>query len=315
MDLSNLSALMRRAGSQADKYLSGVETAVKPGASNDLFSFIQNELTKYPGTRDADPNAGGFDVANNILRNLLSITGMNDPITQAGGPSSAVLGPIRSAAQKHAIKALFRHDPKTLEAVVSDPRIMQVSTPTIEGTKILSQSGALPSNALATYTGSSSLPTGTIRVPATTMRGKNPQGVMNPLANVPQVVGHEATHFLNEPRIYNKLYASEVPTMFKQLAPFLTPHAKNAARTGAEASSNIGVALDEALAYLTGKGTRAPQNELIGSELSNLLRGGPKAISLNPENIRNAIAQATNTAYTNNTQEVEQLIQQLMGGK
>lgn len=102
----DLRTIMRNAGNKVNQYLGDVSTATAPGAGNDLLNYVINELTKYPGTTKAEAGAPKFDVANNIITNLLNLTGMNDPISQLGGPANAVIAPIGNPRLKAVFDAL-----------------------------------------------------------------------------------------------------------------------------------------------------------------------------------------------------------------
>ena len=222
-----------------------------------------------------------------ILGALDQLLSVANPLENIGGPSGAVLGPIgRTAskavnqAQKHVAKAIFRADPSQLQAVVEDPRMLRLSTPTKPGLQAMLKSGDYPGEALATYRGSSTMPLGTMTVPPTTLRGLDPSGLRDTLANVPQAALHETQHFLNQPRIYTTETAlgkvhPQSGALFDLLSPYLSGGAKQAARQGALRNMNPAIAVDEALAYLSGMGTRNPQTEDVGKLLYEKLKNLP----------------------------------------
>lgn len=254
-----------------------------------------------------------FLKSNPLLATVLDVANIfkPSPLDAAGGGSQAALGPIRTQAQKQAVKAIFRHDPETLKAVVDDPRMLQILTPTTKGGPGAVQALGLTPESLANYGDSATLPLGRIAVQPTTFRGQTPSGGVDMLANLPQVMGHEATHFLNSPRLYKQPMApADVSNMYNQIAPFIGPHARTAAREGAQAANDPRVGLDEAMAYLTGKTTRADSGG-IGEALANLLRGGRNAPALTPEFIGESVFKAKNMALANHNAEIEALIKRL----
>lgn len=256
-----------------------------------------------------------FLKSNPLLATVLDVANLfkPSPLDAAGGASQATLGPIRTASQKQAVKAIFRHDPETLKAVVDDPRMLQILTPSAKGGPGAAQAFGLGPESLANYGDSASLPLGRIAVQPATLRGQAPGGGVDPLANLPQVMGHEATHFLNSPRLYKANIApADVSNMYNQIVPFIGQHAQNAAVVGGINARDNRIALDEALAYLTGKGTRSESGG-VGEVLANLLRGGRNAPALTPEFVRNSVYKAQNAALEKNNAEIEALIKQLQG--
>jgi len=306
MDLEGLKAFLAQTGKGVNEYLNNVSTATAPGVTNDLASFVKNELTKYPGTRDADPNAPAFDTVNNVITNLLGLTGANDPLSQIGGPSSAMLGPIGrlsatgkageivhispgdakaiNQAQKKIVKALFRGDPETLKEVVQSPRMMHVGVPGAGMSGMDKQNAeqlinATMEGAFAHFQPGGTLG-GTVRMHPNTMRGVTPEGYLmkqKGIEGLPDMAVHEATHFLNEPG-FRQTQAAWQPVDLGRLAEAIQPftsHAKFGPRIISQhmAKGRPDIALNEALSYLsqpTGRGPGATwlHNALTGRERS-----------------------------------------------
>ena len=106
---------------------------------------------------------------------------------------------------------------------------------------------------------------------------------------MPEALGHEAQHFLNRPRLYEQS-DEDVADIFLKLAPYVTQHGKQAALEAADRNKNMGVALDEMLAYLSGKSTRNPETEDIGRIVHQLLKtrtaqGGNMGARITPESV------------------------------
>ena len=272
--------ILRRAGDLVNQYFGDVSTATGPGMGGDLLSYIQQELTKYPGTREADPNAPSFDVVNNVITNLLSATGLNNPIESIEGPAQAILGPIGrvtgeiagsagaakgiNQAQKKIIKALFRGDPETLKEVVKSERMMHVGVPGAGGTEGLGkQNSQQLIDAIMGGEGNLALFQpgglgGTVRVHPKVMRGLNPKRgtVMKAegVEGLPDIAVHEATHFLNEPGFDVMKQVGPTRKQF-DLAAALRPligHAKYGSNIVAKhlSRSDTPIAVNEALSYL-----------------------------------------------------------------
>ena len=294
---------LRRAGNLVNQYFGDVSTATAPGMTGDLLSYIQNELTKYPGTRDTDPNAPGFDVVNNVITNLLAATGLNDPAMQAS-PAQAMLGPIGrvtaeaagsagaakgvNQAQKKILKALFRGDPETLKEVVQSPRMMHVGVPGAGETAGLSKQNqqelidAVMQKAYAHFQPGGL--GGTVRVHPSVMRGLSPR-LKTPLKaqgveGLPDMVTHEATHFLNEPGfdIMRKSESSPGLAQFDlgaALRPFLE-HTAYGPRIVEQnlMRGNTPTAVNEALSYLAQPTGRAPAATWLHNALTDRPRAG-----------------------------------------
>lgn len=300
-NLDALRQLMLRAGDKVNQYLGDVSAAAAPGAGNDLLSYVMNELTKYPGTTTAEKDAPKFDVANNVITNLMSMIGLNDPVSQIGGPSTAVLGPIGRAsgealgpgvakalnqAQKKLAKGLFRADPELLAAVQSDPRML-----------MLHGQGADP-RALATFRETMGGKGGEILASPNLMTGS--QG--NIYANVPEVMRHETTHFLRRPSMataYSGVQSpSKIHDMIKMIEPYLGETAIGGIRQGINRTGNPAVGLDEALAYLSSPVTRSTTNPEAGAKLADILKiraaepGSTRGVGLSPTSLQAAVERA-----------------------
>lgn len=114
-----LAQFLKNAGQGVNEYLGHAHAATRLGAAGDLGSYIMNELTKYPGTRDADPKAPMFDTVNNTITNLLGMLG--DPVQQAGGPSSAVIAPTSNKILQSLFTRLRERAPKLVQQAEAVP--------------------------------------------------------------------------------------------------------------------------------------------------------------------------------------------------
>ena len=293
--------ILRRAGDLVNQYFGDVSAATAPGATGDLLSYIQNELTKYPGTTTADANAPTFDVVNNVITNLLAASGLSDPLSQIGGPSQAILGPIGrvtaeaagsagaakgvNQAQKKIIKALFRGDPETLKEVVQSPRMMHVGVPGAGAEGLPKQNqqqliDAVMQEAFAHFQPASL--GGTVRVDPRVMRGISPR-TKTPLTaqgveGLPDMVTHEATHFLNEPGFDIMRKGGQGLAQFdlgKALLPFLEHTAYGPTIVKRHLlRGNTPTAVNEALSYLAQPTGRAPAATWLHQALTDRPRAG-----------------------------------------
>lgn len=292
---------LRRAGDLVNQFFGDISTATAPGAGKDLLGFIQNELTKYPGTTAADPQAPAFDVANNVLRNILSMTGLEDPVSQAGGPSQAILGPIGRAtakavgpggakkfnqAQKKILKSIFRADPETLKEVQASKRMMHVGVPGAVGggvPKLQKQEliDQVMEGAFAHYQPGTL--GGTVRVDPRVLRGKDPRGGLMKqygVEGLPDIATHEATHFLNDPGFLETLLAQGLPRAdTSRLALALEPFIGQAKYGSGIVRKNVGkgkpeMALNEALSYLAQPTGRSPAATWLHNALTGRAREG-----------------------------------------
>lgn len=292
--------VLRKAGNLVNQYFGAVNTATSKGALGDLLSYIQNELTKYPGTSEADPNAPSFDVVNNVITNLLGATGLSDPVSQIGGPSQAILGPIGrvtaeaagsagaakgvNQAQKKIIKAIFRGDPETLKEVVQSPRMMQVGVPGAGATGLSKQNQQELVDAVMQASYAHFQPGGlggTVRVHPKVMRGISPR-LNTPLKaqgveGLPDMAVHEATHFLNEPGfdILRKGGGLAQFDLGAALRPFLG-HTAYGPRIVEQnlMRGNTPTAVNEALSYLAQPTGRAPAATWLNNALTDRPRAG-----------------------------------------
>lgn len=250
-------------------------------------------------------------------------------MTNIGGAENAIFGPIRTRGTKQAVSALWRHNPEDVAAVAADPRTLNITAPkgnVLAKAQQAQNTGWMPEGSAAVFD-----PTANeLRVAPATMQGGH---YMAPLdeglsdltkalglelppswtkprietksatpipglekggtTHLPESMGHEVQHFLNRPRLYEQT-DQEVADIFLKLSPYLTQHAKQAALEGAERNKNMGVALDEMLAYLSGKSTRNPENENIGRIVHQLLKtrtaeGGNMGARITPESVDAAI--------------------------
>jgi len=329
MDLEGLKQFLASTGKGVNEYLNNVSTATAPGATNDLASFVKNELTKYPGTRDADPNAPTFDTVNNVITNLLGLTGANDPLSQVGGPSSAMLGPIGrvkamgkpgelihiapgeakavNQAQKKIVKALFRGDPETLKEVVQSPRMMHVGVPgagsnlSTENTQQLLNS--VMEGAFAHFQPGGKLG-GTVRFHPATMRGVDPNSgrllKRAGVEGVPDMAVHEATHFLNEPgfrQAQEGTSALDLTRLAEAIQPF-TSHAKFGPRIISQhiAKGRPDIAMNEALSYLSQPTGRGPGATWLNAALTGRERSGGIDQFKDAPSVKNLLQEALDAA-------------------
>lgn len=295
--------ILRRAGSLVNQYLGDVSTATAPGMTGDLMSFLRDELTKYPGTSERDANAPTFDVINNVITNLLEKSGLNNPIENIEGPANAMLGPIGrvtaeavgsagaakgvNQAQKKIIKALFRGDPETLKEVVNSGRMMHVGVPGAGGTEGLGKQNAaqlvdaiMGKDTLAHFQPGSL--GGTVRVHPKVMQGISPtRGTVlksEGVEGLPDLVTHEATHFLNDPGFVPMATTGPTRSQFDlaaALRPFLA-HTKYGPNIVAKhlSKSNTPSAVNEALSYLSQPTAREPAATWLHNTLTSRPREG-----------------------------------------
>lgn len=283
MDLNKITELLQNAGKGVNEYVSNVETATAPGAGGDLLSFITNELTKYPGTTTAEKGAPGFDVVNNVLRNLLSLTGMEDPISQMGGPAGAVLGPIGRTAspamnriQKQLAKALFRGDPGMAELARRSPKMIQLTAPGAGMPKDVAKrmapdidpSGLLAENFGIHTTVNPAL--SNIKINPQLLKGRAPSGAIygsEAAGNLPDLVTaalHEVTHSFGGP-----LTKQAKPVTLQNLLNNTLPELPDVFRNAVLSEPTIQKQANEAISYLGEAASRSPQ----GSSQRNLWEG------------------------------------------
>jgi hypothetical protein len=327
---SYFSPLLRRAGDYINAYPSAVATAFQPqGLIGDLLGFAGENIQKY-GQRTADYHA-------NLSKAFSDIQSGNTPPdlgpliqdAMSVNPTMAgTWGPIRTGAQKKAVSALWRADPEAVKAIATDPRELRFSglvdipnrEDLIRFQKSLTSQGWIPDTAAATYTPSRDV----IKIAPSTMRGSalfppektpgitilgsgmTPESYSINAVNLPEVMKHEAQHFLNVPRLYPEGSAPNTAAtiamhdkMLDQLSPYLGAHAQTAAMTGSMMNLDPRVATDEALAYLSMPGARNPAKRDVGGILHDLLKvrpgleqGTTRGIAITPETIESAIAKA-----------------------
>jgi len=195
-----------------------------------------------------------------------------------GGASGAVLGPIRTAAQKQAVQGLRRFDPALLEAVVKSPKQFNITVPgaatdTLSGAMVAKAAPDTVDRLLSSLGLDIAENYGThrqvnpvlsqVNIHPNTLRGRAPSGAIfgseavgiNP--NLPGTVGHEVLHG------FNKQFAADLsPDMqarlLRTILPQLHPEAKGAvASYMSEGEGGLSRALAESLSYL-GEAARTP---------------------------------------------------------
>lgn len=232
-------------------------------------------------------------------------------MTNIGGAENAIFGPIRTRGQKQAVSALWRHSPGDVMAIEADPRTLTVTAPkgnVVAKAQQAEESGWMPEGSAAAYDPRSK----EMRVAPATMIGGHYKAPLDQQLSelskslglelpeswtrgrietgaggtgapglptggttiLPESLGHEAQHFLNRPKLY-KQSDEEVADIFLKLSPYVSQHGRQAALEGADRDKNMGVALDEMLAYLSGKSTREPANEDVGRIINQLLKTHP----------------------------------------
>lgn len=237
-----------------------------------------------------------------LARGALNPTNLLENI---GGPSQAILGPIRTQAQKKVAKALFRADPELIQAAQSDPRLLNFFTPGAGvkgGVAKAEMANPAMRDAYATFRETMGGKAGEIMVNPRTMLGD--KGAI--YANLPQVTRHEATHFLRrpslEPAYSGKQDEAAVMDMIDALRPYLAPVAVKGINQGVARTGMPAVGLDEALAYLSSPMTRSIERPEVGTKLADLLKvragqpGTTRGLSLTPETINAATTQAKEAA-------------------
>lgn len=316
---------MLSAGGAINRYTDDVGTAFSPGALADVPGWMSENFNKY-GQRTADYHA-------NLTKAFQDLQTGNKPdlgpLIQDAISVNPIMagtwGPIRSPAQKQAVRALWRADPEAVQAIATDPRQLNVDIPgdvSFKGAREAYQHGAMPETALAYYR----QPTETIKVAPATMKGQvyfpekfdynllskglepiTQKETMVPapdMAHLPDTMLHESQHFLNVPRLYSKYGPKsdeETYQMIDALVPFLSSHGRKAIYDSIEKSRLPSTGLDEALAYLSGKTTRAPgpmgdAGALMHEVLKvrpGLEQGSTRGVQLNPETIDQVAAKAT----------------------
>ena len=316
-------------GSAASNFPSDVATAFKPqGLLSDLGGFAMQGLTDY-GQKTFDYQRRLADAFGDIQAGKSPELG---PLVQEAINVNPIMagtwGPIRTPGQKQAVRALWRHSPEDVMAVEQDPRMLTLTAPkgnVLAKAQQAENTGWMPEGSAAAFD-----PVGNeLRVAPGTMVGGHykapleeglsdltkalglalPDSWLKPrivtapggTTNLPEAIGHETQHFLNRPRLYSQT-ENEVADMYLKMAPYLSKHARQAALEGAEQQKDMGVALDEMLAYLSGKSTRNPETEDVGRILNQLLRtrtspGGNVGPALTPKSIEQAIGFAQRMAH------------------
>lgn len=310
------------------------------GLGADIINFALNNLYQY-GQRTKASNENMAQVMSNISQGKPA--GDLGPLIQDAISVNPIMagtwGPIRTAAQKKAVSALWRADPEAVKAIATDPRELNLSglmdIPNRDVMKKVQSDllgeGFMPAGATATYTPSKDV----IKVAPATMRGKafvpgdpprfmglvpsRPEYYSAGQTNLPEIMGHEAQHFLNVPRVYQSDIPNEAATrMYGQLRPYLSEHAQKSALEGGIKSVDPKVALDEALSYLSMPGERKGAADVLHNLIK--MRPGPEAgttsgVKLTPEVLQSAIAKAEALGQTKPDQSMIARIWDKMMGR
>ena len=310
------------------------------GLGADIINFALNNLYQY-GQRTKASNENMAQVMSNISQGKPA--GDLGPLIQDAISVNPIMagpwGPVRTAAQKKAVSALWRADPEAVKAIATDPRELNLSglmdIPNRDVMKKVQADllgeGFMPAGATATYTPSKDI----IKVAPATMRGKafvpgdpprfmglvpsRPEYYSAGQTNLPEIMGHEAQHFLNVPRVYQSDLSNEAATrMYGQLRPYLSEHAQKSALEGGIKSVDPKVALDEALSYLSMPGERKGAADVLHNLIK--MRPGPEAgttsgVKLTPEVLQSAIAKAEALGQTKPDQSMIARIWDKMMGR
>jgi hypothetical protein len=321
----DLQTILRNAGSMANSYLNDVGTATSGGAGNDLLSFIQQNFQDYgqkmktsteQRSQIFDQLAKGETPDPTLLHQMISEASSNSPVSGVLGPIGRVTAEATgsaggakavNAAQKKIIKALFRGDPQTLKDVVAAPEMLHVGVPGAGSNLPTAQSQNLVNQVMGgafAHLQPGRL-SSTMRVDPNVMRGLDPvttairnsavkarspilksQGV----EGLPDMVVHEATHFLNEPKLGNEFItdaskrfgipavSNNAEDLITALQPFIG-HAKfgPGITTQHLVSGNPGLAVNEGLSYLSQPTGRSP----AATYLNNALQGRERGLPIN----------------------------------
>ena len=211
------------------------------------------------------------------LSTLSKAVDFANPINWMGGfgGQSAMLGPIRNAAQRQIVKSLHRGAPDLLESLRSIPQKVHfnsevpLSNPMASGQKV---------GGLAT-------PDFNISINPSVLRGRLPQAVQQTwpdvanmtgnqtmFANLPAVVGHEAQHIANDPLVRGQIPDSMV-SLARQIRDAMAkqPGGDQLIDVWRGGSGGIGGGVDEALAYLRQHQIAKTPNSLL-QELTEALK-------------------------------------------
>lgn len=280
--------------------MGGLMDALKTGISHS-YGQVRDDLSSLMGGQ-LNPGTIGrmWDVAGELPIGKVAgafgrtARGAFDALGQ-GDMAKGIWGPIRSPEQKKAVSALWRVDPGAVKAIDTDPRTLFLNIPgrNLEAARHASGTHFFPVDSMGSYQGRR------LNVQPASMRGrvydtKLDKFVPHPDANLPEIMQHEANHFLNRVR----LGAPEEQSMqmFEKLSPYLGSHARvSSVLAGLEAGP--GAALDEALSYLSVPSSRDFSQRFAGQRLHDLIkmkpgpgRGqGTLGVQLTPENIERAI--------------------------
>lgn len=241
-------------------YQAGQTAASKNKRVSDIFSALQSG------------KAADLSPLMEEASNVNPISGVLGPI---GKVTSEALGSPGAAkavnqAQKKVVKALFRGDPTTLKEVVESPRMMHVGIPGA-GANLSPENqrqliDEVMQGAFAHFQ-PHGVKSGTVRVDPAVMRGFDRQGQLlkdRRVEGLPDMVVHEATHFLNEPgflKTQQSSLSTDVGRVARAIQEFIghtrygdyiiNEHLKK---------GRPDIALNEALSYLsepTGRGPAA----------------------------------------------------------
>jgi hypothetical protein len=259
---------------------------------------------------------------------------MRDLLNVSPGAFAGTWGPIRTGLQKQAVRGLWRHNPEDVLAVAKDPDVLNLTVPkpNVETAKAMQDVKWMPEGATAAFEPVRS----ELRVAPATMVGGHYQTPMTDsifervlgdvstispelqalrkrlttprietrpggTTDLPEAMGHEATHFLNRNRAYGTQQLDDAAEIAESLAPYLSDHAVKSALEGGLEHKNPGVVIDEMLAYLSGKSTRNAETENIGRLINQFLkvRTGPTgnvASNLSAKSVQAAIRMAHEAA-------------------
>jgi hypothetical protein len=302
------------------------------GLMTDILNFGLNNLYQY-GQSFGQTNQRIGQVMTDIAagkenQDLGPLT--KELLAMSPGPIAGTWGPIRTPLQKQAVRAAWRHDPERVAAVAADPQMLNVTVPkpNVETARVMQDVGWMPEGATAAFEPTRS----ELRVAPATMVGGHYQkpmsddifekilGSLSPspelqalrkrlttprietrpggTTDLPEAMGHELTHFLNRDRVYSRKHWEQAPEIVDALSPYLNEHSINAAIEAGLEHKNPNVAIDEMLAYLSGKSTRNPENEAVGKLLDQFLKvrtdpRGNVGAAITPNAIKSAIRMAT----------------------
>ncbi len=226
-----------------------------------------------------------------VLSTINELLGSLNPVENISGPGQAGFAPIRTAAEKKIVKAMFKAAPENVDLINQLPQKL----------KVLPERVALPAGVPSGwYHG----PTKRLGVDPSVMAGKVPQdklmqafadalaqmqgggmtgkqlvktGAQTSLGNLPRVAGHEGQHFINDVKTLPEMSAkfagtsTRPSTIINKIAPVLPMDEGGSQVASLIAANNPSAALDEALAYLREASIRDPQSKQIQALVDELL--------------------------------------------